>query len=105
MSLLKDLKQPRQPIGWDDHGVIRFKRNEICDFLIRDMRPGYDMNAIAMKVHRGEFSKEDFVQFCQLIGYSVSGFGDLSLVPPEEVDACDALAHELVEAKKEPSDA
>jgi len=94
--MMKITKHPRQPIELDERGTVRFKRNHIVDFLVRDMRPGYDMNTISMKVHNGEFSNEDYVQFCQLIGYSVSGYGDLSMIPAEEVEECDALAYELL---------
>jgi len=80
------MKNPNQPLVRDDQGVIRFKRNAIVDFLVRDMRPGYDMNTIVTKAREGEFSNEDLVQFYQLIGYSVSGYSDLSLVPDPEKD-------------------
>lgn len=98
---LKDLKHPRQPIGWDDHGVIRFKRNAIVDWMLEKGRIGakFDLNEISMMVHKGLFSVEDYVQLDQLIGYSVSGFGDLSHVPKEEVDACDEIAHEVSKRK------
>ncbi len=65
------------------------------------MRPGYDMNTISTNVHKGEFSKEDYVQFCQLIGYSVSGFGDLSMIPLAEVDDCDGIAAQVVKDSEE----
>jgi hypothetical protein len=90
-----DLKHPPQPVGIDEHGVIRFKRNAIVDFLVRDMRPGYDMNTIVTKYHRGEFSYEDLVQFYQLIGYSISGYGDLSAVKDEDWDKANELAEPL----------
>lgn len=81
-----ELKHPSQPIGYSDHDTIRFKQNAIVDFLVKDARPGYDMNTIVTMAHHGKFSNEDLVQFYQLIGYSVCGYCDLSLVPEEEKD-------------------
>jgi hypothetical protein len=63
---------PIQPTEIDGHGVLRFKRNAIVDYLLDN--GGIDMNDIA----RLDFSREDREQFAQLIGYSVSGFSDLS---------------------------
>lgn len=81
--LTKDMPHPMQPIGWDGHGVIRFKRNAIVDTLLDECRKlgGIDLNDIAEDVQSGKFSVDDQIQLAQLIGYSVSGFGDLSYVP------------------------
>lgn len=84
-----ELKHPNQPVGFDDQGTIRFKKNAIVDFLVRDMRPGYDMNTIVRMYHEGKFSYEDLLQFYQLVGYSVSGFGDLSAVKDEDWSRAD----------------
>jgi hypothetical protein len=64
-------KHPIQPIEWDKSGVVRFKRNDIVRFLL-DAGP-FDMNQLACM----NFTKDDRWQFAQLIGYSVSGIGDL----------------------------
>lgn len=86
--LAKDLPHPMQPIGWDGHGVIRFKRNAIVDALLDECTAlgGIDLNDIAVRVQTGGFPIEDQIQLAQLIGYSVSGFGDLHYVP-EEISA------------------
>jgi len=47
-------------------------------FLL-DMGP-FDMNKLAIM----DFSREDRIQFAQLIGYSQAGFGELSYVSDEE---------------------
>jgi hypothetical protein len=47
----------------------------------------FDMNQIA----RMNFDDEDRAQFAQLIGYSVSGYGDLSYASAESVAAADAI--------------
>ncbi len=75
------LPHPHQPLGTDENGTLRFKQNKIVRFLI-DMGP-FDMNKLAMM----NFSDEDRVQFAQLIGYSRSGFGDLSYVSDEAYEA------------------
>lgn len=82
-------EQPMQPIEVDPDGILRFKANKIVRFLL-DAGP-FDMNAIA----RMEFSKRDREQFAQLIGYSVSGFGDLSYVRRKTVNKADKLAAKL----------
>ena len=68
---------PIQPIVIDQHGVRRFRTNEIVRFLLDAGR--YDLNLLALM----PFSRADREQFAQLIGYSVSGFGDLDYVRDE----------------------
>jgi hypothetical protein len=67
-------KLPIQPIEADGHGVIRFRKNLIVEHLLD--KGGLDLNDLA----RLDFPQEDWEQFAQLIGYSVSGFGSLSYV-------------------------
>lgn len=71
-------KHPVQPVYTDEHGTYRFKGNAIVRALVEAAEIGskLDLNMIATM----DFSREDRVQFAQLIGYSVSGFGDLSYV-------------------------
>ncbi len=82
-------RHPMQPLVIDEHNVIRFKKNAIVDFIVSNV-PGADLNTLAMM----DFSAEDHVQLAQLIGYSVSGFGDLSYVDKETYDAAYDLAVE-----------
>jgi len=96
----KDLKHPMQPIGWDETGeVIRFKKNKIVDFLLDVYKPG--LNDIAMRNAMGEFGEGDYTQLMQLIGYSVSGFGNLSTSPKAIVRKADRKADALCKLKKE----
>ena len=67
------LKNPIQPLEPDAKGVIRFKANAIVRHLL-DTHPSCNMNELA----RMEFSDDDRQQFAQLIGYSLSGYGELS---------------------------
>lgn len=74
-------KHPLQNVEVDDRdGVVRFQRNEIVRFLL-DAGP-FDLNKLAAM----DFSDEDHTQFAQLIGYSLSGFMDLSFVDPSIKD-------------------
>lgn len=73
-----------QTILKTDDGMIRFRQNKIVNFLL-DAGP-FDMNALAMM----EFSAEDRMQFAQLIGYSISGYSELSYVSDESYEIAEA---------------
>lgn len=68
---------PVQPLIVDADGVMRFKANAIVRFLLN--AGPFDMNHLALM----PFTQEDREQFAQLIGYSLSGFGELSYVTDE----------------------
>ena len=80
------MRHPIQQLATDESGVLRFRANAIVRHLL-DAGP-FDMNDIAV----GDFSNEDHEQFAQLIGYSLSGFGDLSYVSDETYNAADAMS-------------
>ena len=85
--------QPTQPIEMADDGVVRFHKNAIVEYLCDWAGArGMSMNKLAVMT----FSNEDRMQFAQLIGYSVSGFGDLSYANSEVVQQADELATEVV---------
>lgn len=63
---------PIQPLTKDKKGVLRFKQNEIVAKLL-DTHPTMSMNTIPTM----GFSNDDRQQFAQLIGYSLSGYGEL----------------------------
>jgi hypothetical protein len=65
---------PIQPLITSPDGVTRFKGNAIVRFLL-DAGP-FNLNQLAIM----QYSDEDREQFAQLIGYSLSGFGELSYV-------------------------
>ena len=99
------LPHPRQPIAFAADGVVRFKENRIVSWMLEQGRLGkkFDLNTIVLQCHSGHFNFADLVQLDQLIGYSTSGFGDLSYVPDSEIVACDAEADLIVAAaQKEP---
>jgi hypothetical protein len=68
------MRHPIQPIEVASDGVLRFKSNPLVRHLL-DHGP-FDMNSLA----RVDCTDNDREQFAQLIGYSVSGFRDLSYV-------------------------
>ena len=75
---------PIQPLV-DDSGTLRFKRNAIVCYLLDN--GGLDMNELAGL----SFSREDREQFAQLIGYSLSVFGELSYVSDETYAAAERI--------------
>lgn len=80
------MKHPIQPLAPDHLGVIRFKPNKIVQHLLE--HGTIDLNDIAML----EFSAEDQEQFAQLIGYSLSGYGDLSYVTDATWEAAEVMS-------------
>lgn len=85
-------RHPLQPLVTDDSGVVRFKSNAIVSKLLDD--GPFDMNALA----RMDFTQADREQFAQLIGYSLSGFGELSYVRDETYNA--AQAHRVFPVRR-----
>jgi hypothetical protein len=83
------MKHPLQEVQLDDRGVIRFRKNKIVEYLL-DQGP-FDMNHLAVQ----GFSAEDQEQFAQLIGYSVSGFSELSYVSDEAYAEAERAAEQL----------
>jgi len=78
------MEHPMQDIEKDTNGVIRFRRNDIVRALLDTGK--LNMNDLALL----PFSDEDRRQFAQLIGYSISGYCDLSYVSEADADAVDA---------------
>lgn len=88
-SIESTLKHPVQPVFKDEHGRTRFKKNAIVEFLLD--RGGFNMNDLAVL----PFQPADREQFAQLIGYTLTGFGELSYVTDETYDR--AAAQEVAE--------
>lgn len=85
------MKHPVQPIRLDKDGVARFKKNDLIIWLVANS--GIDLNTIAKQ----GFSKSDQRQFAQLIGYSVSAYGELSYAAGHSsVEIADAAAAALL---------
>lgn len=77
---------PMQPIEPDEGGTLRFRQNALVRYLLD--HGGLDMNHLAMR----NFPKEDREQFAQLIGYSLSGYGELSYVSDESYETAVAIS-------------
>jgi hypothetical protein len=96
--------QPMQPIVQDDRGVLRFRENAIARTLLdRDTDRGRvypafparsdgGLNWIAMQ----RFSQADQEQFAQIIGYSISGYHELSYVSDKSAAQASARGHEIL---------
>jgi len=87
------MKHPIQPLIADSNGTVRFKENKIVTYLLD--HGGLDMNDLA----KYPFDKEDRVQFAQLIGYSLSGFGDLSYVSDDDYDTAQNIYLSMVDER------
>lgn len=79
---------PVQPLVTDKDGIVRFKANAIVRFLLD--RGSIDLNQLACT----PFSQEDWVQFAQLIGYSLCGFGDLPYVDDDHYERASTMKGE-----------
>ena len=81
-----EAQHPMQPLAKDGRGVMRFRENALVRYLLD--KGGIDMNHLAEVA----FPVEDREQFAQLIGYSLSGFAELSYVRDDTFAAAQALA-------------
>lgn len=82
-TISKKQRHPIQPLEVDKDNVLCFKPNAIVIKLLEE--GPFTMNDLC------GFSDEDKQQFAQLIGYSLSGFSDLSYVDDETYGA----AHQM----------
>ena len=82
-------KHPMQPLVTDENGTVRFKQNKIIRYLVTSGT--INLNDIAVLT----FSDEDQMQLAQLLGYSISGYGDLSYVSDESYEEANKLRMEL----------
>lgn len=90
------MKHPMQPL-YDNNGVTRFKPNKIVRFLLDwSQNKGMGLNELAML----PFDDEDREQLAQLIGYSISGYGELSYVSNESYTKARQRADEILNKKK-----
>lgn len=89
---------PDQPMRVDPDGVLRFTPNRIVAYmlnLLQNQQPrAFDLNMLACMLDRGMFTAEEYAQFTQLHGYSLSGFCELSGVPDKIKNRCATSASE-----------
>lgn len=88
-------QHPMQPLVVDSKGTVRFKKNQIVTDLLNRITTATE-NHITKKVIEGEYSRDDYNQLMQLVGYSVSGYGDLDLIDPNVA----ARASEIAEGMR-----
>jgi len=77
---------PLQPIITDDQGVVRFKANGIVAYLLES--GAIDLNVLH-ELSCG--TPEDWEQFNQLIGYSLSAWGGLQHTSDESWEAANMM--------------
>ena len=79
----KMVTHPMQPLVKGSDGIVRFKENKVVRFLLdKGKMHGVDMNTLAIM----PFDQDDREQFLQLIGYSLSGFEEMSSVRASSKD-------------------
>jgi len=76
------VKHPNQDLETDVHGTVRFVENKIVRYLLEE--GSLNINDLSDRFAEDDEYRDDFVQFAQLIGFSVAGFGDLPYVREDE---------------------
>ncbi len=93
-------KHPMQPVIIANDKVIRFNQNSIVRWMLDELRRhGRDLNYIAAAFRIHEDHKDDYQQLMQLIGYSVSGYGDLSTHDRDVLRSANAEATKLLKRR------
>jgi len=89
-----------QPIITVDK-VVKFKENRIVSWMLKMLElRGIDLNHIAATFDRTGKDRDDYQHLMQLIGYSVSGYGDLSCHDEHVLRVADAAAERLLSKAK-----
>jgi hypothetical protein len=76
----------------DTKGVVRFRGNAVVEWLFKNGR--IDLNTIPCH----SLPSKDVAEFWQMLGYSVSGYGDLDFIDRMTVEQADKEA-ELVQVR------
>ena len=84
--------QPIELVG----DVVRFKANRVVEhWQALAEKAGYTLNHLAVDRCNGKFTQAECASAMQQLGYSVSGWGDLSFVSYEDAGRNDEAAAEL----------
>lgn len=83
---------PMQPMYEDKTGVIRFEANPIIDHIACEV---FGLNEVAVWCAENDIDDKYQEQLAQLIGYSVSGYGNLGYVSDESCDRADKKAEDM----------
>lgn len=88
-SKMKKL-HPTQDIILDSNNTPRFRKNAIVNSMLEmgKLAGIFNLNTLALQ----QYSDEDRMQLAQLIGYSISGYGDLSYVSDESYSEAEKMA-------------
>jgi hypothetical protein len=72
----------------DDNGTQRFRQNTALRALLdAATSKGVDLNLLASMYHGGEvITQRDYAEFNMMLGYSVSGFSELSFFYDMEIE-------------------
>lgn len=93
------MKNPIQPLAKDEQGVLRSKANALVNALLEHgQATGLGLNELACKYPGAEHA-DDRQQLAQLIGYSLSGYGELGYVSDDAYGAAAAMADEGLSEK------
>lgn len=89
---------PQQPLAVDVNGVVRFAKNRaVTDLLNYASVRGLGMNDINMRAASGEYTEAEMAQLLQLLGMSVSEYGDWPCVMAADRERLDAMAAALLQ--------
>lgn len=105
------LPQPMQPVIKDEDGAPRFRENAIIRYIVDHAgdvvhpgapaidpdtgRPFHQGRLDLGKLMTLDFPQEDREQFAQLMGYSISGYHELSYVSDESCAQASVLAEQV----------
>jgi hypothetical protein len=83
-------KLPMQPVEFDDSGVLRFRGNKVVEYLFETR--AINLNTIPTRA----LPAEDVEQFWQMLGYSLSGYQDLSFIREETKRSLDVIRDDML---------
>jgi hypothetical protein len=84
-----------RPIVDDGTGTLRFEENRLVRRLLDEAsKRGFGLNELAAGSYDNEDFREEWQELSQLLGYSISGYEDLSYVDDDALDRVDkAINH------------
>lgn len=86
-----------QPIIRAEDGIVRFQENRLVRMFVDMASAGtkFDLNDAFILAQRSGITQAEQMQLAQLIGYSVSGFGELSYADAETIRRADRKAEKI----------
>lgn len=95
----KKNKHPNQPLVYAKDGCMRFKQNDIVRKLLDFAADhGYSINEIYQEFLPSH--ADDYKQLLQLLGYSIGGYCDISMIPEKQKKRAEKKAEKLRKQKK-----